>query len=75
MVNVRVVNVLQSFILPDCKIGGSRNQDMELYVSKTLFITFAKILSTRGNMMEVLVAIGQSSLEENPFDHEVNICL
>ena len=75
MVNVRVVNVLQSFILPDCKIGGSRNQDKELYVSKTPFPTFAKILSTGGNMMEVLVAIGQSSLEENPFDNEVNICL
>ena len=44
-------------------------------MSKTPFPTVAKILSTEGNLMEVLVAIGQSSLEENPFDHEVNICL
>ena len=41
---------------------------------ETSFPTFAKILSTGGNMMEVLVAIGQSSLEENPFDQKVNIC-
>ena len=63
------------FILPNRKIFGPCNQDKELYVSKTPFSTFAKILSTEGNMMEVLVAIGQSSLEENPCDHEVNICL
>ena len=62
-------------ILPNRKIFGPCNQDKELYVSKTPFPTFPKIPSTEGNMMEVLVAIGQSSLEENPFDHEVNICL